>query len=61
MPIEVRFPDGSVREVPSERAEIINSKKDGPSTFIHRPLPSKEWRFVATARGWVAQRPLTRD
>lgn len=61
MPVTVRFPDGSVREMPSERVEVSSGTPGRAAIVIERPLPSKDWRFVASADGWLAQPPRRRN
>ena len=55
--IEVEFPDGTVREVPSVTREITSREIGGhrPSTFIQEPAFDSEWRFSSAIGGrWIA-------
>jgi len=56
--IDVIFPDGSVRNVPS-RTRVVPSKQiGGPQspTFIEEPLYDPRWEFYSVIGGWRAQR-----
>jgi hypothetical protein len=56
--IEVTFPDGEVREVPSVTREI-ESKEIGPhaqSIFVEEPAFDPDWRFLpALGEKWFAK------
>jgi hypothetical protein len=51
MTISVEFPDGSLRDMPSElRADHATG------AFLHVPLDcNAQWRFVRRGKGWQAQ------
>lgn len=56
MTIEVRFPDGSWRDVPSELCPIDSETTGGASRFHHRPIGiDAQWRFVEGTAGWFAR------
>lgn len=60
MPLEVEFPDGSIREVPSRKREI-KSRAIGahrPSIFVDEPLFDPDWRFETAIGGkwWATPR-----
>ena len=55
--IEVEFPDGTVREVPSITREIKSREigGSGASTFVEEPAFDNEWRFSpALGNKWRA-------
>jgi len=57
MPIEVEFPDGTIRKVPSRKRELKSREIGGsrPSTFIEEPAFDPEWRFQGAIGGkWFA-------
>lgn len=56
MMIAVRFPDGSVRQVPAQLREIIDPHRpDALPTFILEPLNSdSHWRFARQDGRWHA-------
>jgi hypothetical protein len=57
--IAVEFPDGSIRDVPSERREIKSREIDGgPSSFYDVPAYDPEWSFEAAMGGkwWASPR-----
>ncbi len=55
MPVDVKFPDGSIRSVPSHKVEVKSKAIGGaPSTFIETPDPHLAWRFKAHVGGWRA-------
>lgn len=57
MPVKVRFPDGTEREVPS-RTRIEQSREIGgphSHTFHDEPIFDPDWKFVPVIGGWIAR------
>lgn len=58
MAIEVEFPDGTIRKVPSVQRELKSNEigGTGSSVFIDEPSYDPEWRFAgATGGKWFAR------
>lgn len=56
MTIAVRFPDGSVRDVPSELRPVHDGAPDAPPRFRHVPLDCDgRWIFVEKDGRWRAR------
>lgn len=54
MAIHVRFPDGSLRDVPSDLRHY--TAPDGAMAFANEPLDCDvQWRFVRDEAGWRAE------
>ncbi|MDO7835986.1 hypothetical protein Q4610_13115 [Sphingobium sp. HBC34] len=54
--IPVRFPDGSLRDLPSELCPVDAETNGGASRFHHRPIGvDAQWRFVESKGGWLAR------
>lgn len=58
MLIQVRFPDGSARDVPAQLRSIPTPATAGPPTLFELvPLQSNAlWQFVRSENGWQAVR-----
>ena len=60
MPVNVEFPDGTIREMPSRKREIksrgIGNRR--PPILVDEPLPNSEWRFETALGGkwWATAR-----
>lgn len=57
MTVKVKFPDDTVREMPSRSVRLESrevSRHRGPPTFIEEPLYDPEWSFEAVIGGWIA-------
>lgn len=57
MPVEVEFPDSTIREVPSRRREIKSREIGGSrsSIFVEEPAFDPNWRFQGSVGGkWFA-------
>jgi hypothetical protein len=57
MPIDVEFPDGSIRKLPSRRREITSQEIGGSrqSTFVEEPQFDPDWHFHGAIGGkWFA-------
>ena len=56
MPVNVRFPDGTVRSVPSQ-PKLLKSKTIGGNhdRIIDEPAYDPDWRYVAVIGGWLAR------
>lgn len=53
--ISVRFPDGSLRDVPSE-LHPVEADRPYSMRFHHRPIAHDgQWRFVESTSGWIAR------
>lgn len=58
MAVEVEFPDGMVREVPSIRRELQSNEigGTGSSVSLDEPAYDPEWRFISAIGGkWFAR------
>jgi len=57
MPVNVEFPDGTIREMPSRKREIKSQEIGGnrPSIFVDEPMSDPDWRFETAIGGkWWA-------
>lgn len=58
MPVNVEFPDGSVRKMPSHKERLPDSREIGPRKapmFIDVPDYDPDWRFETALGGkWFA-------
>ncbi|BBD01685.1 hypothetical protein YGS_C1P2940 [Sphingobium sp. YG1] len=56
MAIDVRYPDGSYRAVPSELRAVDNGQSGAQARFHHRPVNSDPlWRFYNDGTTWHAR------
>ena len=56
MSVNVRFPDGSEREVPSRlTAQKSREVPDNGPTFTEVPLPDLNWDYLPVIGGWIAR------
>ena len=51
MPVKVKFPDGSEREVPSTLRAVSTGNS---SSLTEVPNDCAEWRYMPAAGGWIA-------
>ena len=51
MPVKVKFPDGTEREVPSSLRAVATGTS---STLAEVPNENPDWRFIPVAGGWIA-------
>ena len=60
MPVQVEFPDGSIRDVPSRKKRLESREIGGrqPPTFVEEPMFDPEWRFKTAIGGkwWATPR-----
>lgn len=51
MPVKVKFPDGTEREVPSSFRAVATGSG---SSLAEVPNECPEWRYIPMAGGWIA-------
>ena len=51
MPVKVKFPDGEIREMPSQLRALA---RGSGTELVEVPIEHPEWRFFPVAGGWQA-------